>query len=196
MPATRYLEVVRQLQNEPLSDLSVSRPRSRLKWGVAVPNDEDHTIYVWLDALTNYLTVAGWPHASTEAAWPADLHVIGKDIIRFHIIYWPAFLMAADLPLPKTVLAHAHWTMDHFKMSKSRGNVVDPVLSMKLFGADAMRYYLMRIGGSLTTDTSESKPGPKLGCGSPAQNFLFLLHRLLAGALARRLSQRPCRTVG
>lgn len=123
-----------------------------------MPGDEEHTIYVWLDALTNYLTVSGWPeHApgTRGSAWPANLHVIGKDIIRFHVIYWPAFLMAAGLPLPKTILAHAHWTMDHFKMSKSRGNVVDPVKMMDLVGVDAMRYYLMRIGGSLASDASK-----------------------------------------
>lgn len=102
-------------------------------------------MYVWLDALTNYLTVAGYPGA-TDGVWPADYHVVGKDIIKFHAIYWPAFLMAADLPLPKKVVAHAHWTVDSVKMSKSLGNVVDPQLMLDTYGADFVRYFLLREG--------------------------------------------------
>ncbi len=122
-------------QERELQDLSISRIGSRIKWGIPVPSDDGHTIYVWLDALTNYLTAAGFPwdgepsaamSVPPSSAWPADYHVIGKDIIRFHTIYWIAFLMAAELPLPKRIVAHAHWTVNRHKMSKSLGNVVTP----------------------------------------------------------------------
>ncbi|KAH0124271.1 hypothetical protein KCU67_g17741, partial [Aureobasidium melanogenum] len=112
-----------------LEDLSVSRPSSRLTWGIRVPTDPTQTIYVWLDALINYATAAGYPWAPGSehtGGWPADVHIIGKDILRFHCIYWPAFLMALDLPLPKRFLTHAHWTLGKQKMAKSTGNVVNP----------------------------------------------------------------------
>ncbi|KAJ2959088.1 hypothetical protein NQZ79_g5406 [Umbelopsis isabellina] len=145
-----------------LADLSISRPRSRLTWGIPVPNDPDHTIYVWLDALVNYITATGYPwkdRAAMEAGgWPADIQIVGKDIIRFHAIYWPAFLMAAELPLPKQIVAHAHWTMSKQKMSKSRGNVVDPIAAMDRFGVDTVRYYLLRDGG-LSDDGDYSDEG-------------------------------------
>ncbi|KAG8872530.1 methionyl-tRNA synthetase [Tulasnella sp. 331] len=144
VPSSRWKEVHDALLDisTPLEDLSVSRPSSRLKWGVPVPDDPDHTIYVWVDALANYLTAIGYPQRTV--AWPADVQVIGKDIVRFHAIYWPAILMALDLPPPKTLLAHAHWTMDRQKMSKSRGNVADPFEAIRVYGVDSVRYYLMR----------------------------------------------------
>ncbi|ORY96367.1 tRNA synthetases class I (M)-domain-containing protein [Syncephalastrum racemosum] len=150
VPENRRNEVVSWIK-QGLGDLSVSRLRSRLDWGIQVPGDADHTIYVWLDALTNYMTAAGYPWRSKEdmdkSYWPANVHIVGKDIIRFHAIYWPAFLMAAGLPLPKQILAHAHWTMGKMKMSKSRGNVADPFELMDTYGPDAVRYYLVRDGG-------------------------------------------------
>ena len=108
-----------------LTDLSISR--TSFKWGVPVPGDEQHVMYVWLDALTNYLTAVGYP--DTQAAdyttfWPADLHVVGKDIVRFHCVYWPAFLMAAGITPPKRVVAHGWWTVEGQKMSKSLGNFI------------------------------------------------------------------------
>jgi len=127
-----------------LKDLSVSR--TSFSWGIPVPENEKHVIYVWLDALSNYLTALGYPE-DTELYrnfWPADLHLIGKDILRFHAVYWPAFLMAADLPLPKTVFAHGWWLKDKAKMSKSVGNVVRPQYLVDDFGADALRYFLVR----------------------------------------------------
>ncbi|KAL8960249.1 MAG: hypothetical protein Q9183_005499, partial [Haloplaca sp. 2 TL-2023] len=143
-------DVVQQL-NTGLSDLSISRPVDRLSWGIPVPDDSSQTIYVWLDALINYLTKANYPFQipgkEDAAGWPADLHIIGKDIVRFHCIYWPAFLLALDLPLPKQILTHAHWTLGHEKMSKSRGNVVNPFFALDRFGSDVMRYYLIRDGG-------------------------------------------------
>ncbi|KAL7329197.1 methionyl-tRNA synthetase [Mucor circinelloides] len=149
VPNNRKNEVISWV-NQGLSDLSVSRLRSRLDWGIQVPNDPEHTIYVWLDALTNYLTATGYPwskDAALQDYFPPDVQVVGKDIVRFHAIYWPAFLMAAGLPLPKQILAHAHWTMGKQKMSKSRGNVADPFQVMKDYGVDPVRYYLVRDGG-------------------------------------------------
>ena len=130
-------------------DLSVSR--ASFNWGVSVPNDDDHVMYVWLDALTNYITALGWPgrgdfgDAEKYAhLWPADLHMVGKDILRFHAVYWPAFLMAADLPLPKRVFAHGWWTNEGQKISKSLGNAIDPLALAEQYGLDQMRYFLMR----------------------------------------------------
>lgn len=127
-----------------LTDLSVSR--TSFNWGVKVPGDPAHVMYVWLDALTNYLTATGWPDASAPRAgfWPADLHLVGKDIVRFHAVYWPAFLMAAGLPVPHRVFAHGWWTVEGEKMSKSLGNVVDPIATIARYGLDPVRYFLLR----------------------------------------------------
>lgn len=142
-PEKRYQQILREVK-EGLSDLSISRPKSRCSWGIPVPGAEDSQVmYVWLDALTNYLTSTGFPVETSGTAWPADVHVIGKDIIRFHAIYWPGFLLAAGLPLPKHVVAHSHWTMKGSKMSKSLGNVVDPVETMNAFGVDTVKFFLM-----------------------------------------------------
>ncbi|KAL4820509.1 tRNA synthetases class I (M)-domain-containing protein [Aspergillus spinulosporus] len=147
---THYTEQVVKSVSSGLSDLSISRPVERLTWGIPVPNDNTQTIYVWLDALVNYLTKAGYPFPPGEGSrlgWPADVHVIGKDIVRFHCVYWPAFLMALDLPLPRNVLVHAHWTMNREKMSKSTGNVVNPFFAIDRFGMDTMRFFLAHRGG-------------------------------------------------
>ena len=149
-PAAKHAEVLAEIESG-LSDLSISRPRERLSWGITVPDDDDHTIYVWVDALTNYLTISGYP--AGNACWPADVHVVGKDIVRFHAIYWPAMLLAAGLPLPKTILAHSHWTMGKAKMSKSRGNVANPFEAIHMFGLDTLRFFLMRVGGNLGSDS-------------------------------------------
>ncbi|WP_040508366.1 methionine--tRNA ligase [Gluconobacter morbifer] len=127
-----------------LKDLSISR--TSFRWGVPVPNDPDHVMYVWFDALANYLTAVGYPDLNNPRArfWPADLHVVGKEIARFHCVYWPAFLMAAGLPLPKSVFAHGWWTVEGEKMSKSLGNVLDPKALADEFGLDALRFFLMR----------------------------------------------------
>ncbi len=129
---------------EDLRDLSISR--SSFSWGIPVPDDDSHVIYVWFDALINYLTAAGFPDDMERFAklWPADIHLIGKDILRFHTVYWPTFLFAADLPLPNKVFAHGWWTVEGEKMSKSLGNVVDPETVVAEFGVDAFRYFLLR----------------------------------------------------
>ncbi|KAJ5877095.1 hypothetical protein N7455_000560 [Penicillium solitum] len=147
---TSYTAAVIKGVESGLQDLSISRPTERLTWGIPVPGDDTQTIYVWLDALVNYLTKAGYPFPpgkENTSAWPADLHVVGKDIIRFHCVYWPAFLMALDLPLPRNVLVHGHWTMNREKMSKSTGNVVNPFFAIERFGVDGMRFFLAYRGG-------------------------------------------------
>ncbi|KAK6334828.1 methionyl-tRNA synthetase [Orbilia javanica] len=151
LPSQRY-DMLKAEVARGLEDLSISRPRERLEWGIQVPGDPSQTIYVWLDALVNYLTFTGYPYTSPEeTVWPANLQIIGKDIIRFHCIYWPAFLLAIGAELPKQILSHAHWTMSKRKMSKSDGNVVDPFHAIKRWGVDTMRFYLC-IDGGITND--------------------------------------------
>ncbi|MEH6631815.1 MAG: methionine--tRNA ligase [Halopseudomonas aestusnigri] len=128
-----------------LRDLSVSR--TTFKWGIPVPGNDEHIMYVWLDALTNYLTAVGYPDETGEdykEFWPATVHMVGKDILRFHAVYWPAFLMAADLPLPKRIYAHGWWTNEGQKISKSVGNVIDPLAIIEEYGLDQVRYFMMR----------------------------------------------------
>ncbi|KAJ5812119.1 hypothetical protein N7474_008420 [Penicillium riverlandense] len=151
----KYREEVIQSVSSGLQDLSISRPAERLNWGIPVPGDDTQTIYVWLDALVNYLTQAGYPFPpgqENQHIWPADVHVVGKDIVRFHCVYWPAFLMALDLPVPRRVLVHGHWTMNQKKMSKSTGNVVNPFFAIDRFGTDTMRFFLA-YKGSLSADS-------------------------------------------
>ena len=142
-PEARRNEVMRFVEGG-LSDLSVSR--TSFDWGVKVPGSPGHVMYVWVDALTNYLTGAGYPDNDADMAryWPADLHVIGKDIVRFHAVYWPAFLMSAKLALPKQVFGHGFLLNRGEKMSKSVGNVTDPMELVERFGVDALRYFLLR----------------------------------------------------
>ncbi|MFW2829976.1 methionine--tRNA ligase [Sphingomonas sp. ID0503] len=142
-PESRRNEVISFVKGG-LSDLSVSR--TSFDWGVPVPGADGHVMYVWVDALTNYLTGVGYPNDTEtyEKFWPADLHVIGKDIVRFHAVYWPAFLMSAKLPLPKKVFGHGFLLNRGEKMSKSVGNVADPLALAEAFGVDQLRYFLLR----------------------------------------------------
>ena len=142
-PAARRNEVSSFVRSG-LRDLSISR--TSFEWGVKVPGDPAHVMYVWLDALANYLTAVGYPDADAPLwpFWPADLHMVGKEIVRFHAVYWPAFLMAADVALPRRVYSHGWWTVEGEKMSKSLGNVVDPRALVAEFGLDAVRYFLLR----------------------------------------------------
>ena len=144
LPETRRNEVISFVKGG-LKDLSVSR--SRLNWGVPVPGDDRHVMYVWIDALTNYLTAAGYPDEGSDSFrkyWPADLHLVGKDILRFHAVYWPAFLMGAGVEPPKRVFAHGWWTVEGEKMSKSLGNVIAPADLVEKYGVDPARYFLLR----------------------------------------------------
>ena len=144
LPIARKNEVVKFVEKG-LKDLSVSR--TSFSWGIPVPKNNKHIIYVWLDALTNYLSALSYPDVSSDLYknyWPADLHIIGKDILRFHAIYWPAFLMAAKLPLPKRIFGHGWILSDEKKMSKSLGNILDPLDIIKNYGIDQLRYYLIK----------------------------------------------------
>jgi methionyl-tRNA synthetase len=143
-PRSRYNEVVSFVEGG-LRDLSISR--TSLRWGVPYPGDPDHVVYVWLDALTNYISALGFgsdDESLYERFWPASMHLVGKDILRFHCVYWPAFLMSAGLPLPHQVFGHGWWLRDEAKMSKSVGNVVRPDYLIERFGADSLRYFLAR----------------------------------------------------
>ncbi|RLV93486.1 Methionine--tRNA ligase mitochondrial [Spathaspora sp. JA1] len=151
-PKSKYQLIVNELSKSKLPDLSISRPASRLKWSIEVPNDPSQKMYVWFDALLNYLTATGFPQGFEKRGdkyitpmaniWPAT-HIIGKDIIRFHCIYWPIFLMAAKIELPKQVIVHSHWLVDGVKMSKSLGNVVDPIDITNYYGNDPVRFFLI-----------------------------------------------------
>lgn len=144
-PESRKNEMINNFIKPGLEDLSVSR--TSFDWGIRVPGDPKHVIYVWVDALTNYITTLGYDtdnDAEFKKYWPADVHVVGKDIVRFHTIYWPIFLMALDLPLPKKVFAHGFIMMKDGKMSKSKGNVVYPEMLIERYGLDATRYFLLR----------------------------------------------------
>jgi methionyl-tRNA synthetase len=148
-PSFRKKEFLNQLKDMP--DVSISRPKEKVQWGVPVPGDEDQVMYVWIDALANYITVLGYPDQDISDSWPADTQVIGKDILRFHAGIWPTILFALGLPLPKNLLVHGFVTVDGQKMSKSIGNVVDPVDILEKHGLMPLRYFISR-HGSATDD--------------------------------------------
>jgi methionyl-tRNA synthetase len=145
-PESRRNEVLGFLTTQKLGDLSISRPKSRLSWGIELPFDQQYVTYVWFDALVNYVSALEYlrPTPSQDQYWPASVHLVGKDILTTHAVYWSTMLMALNLPLPETIFAHGWWTVDGEKMSKSRGNVVDPNKMVDEFGADAFRYFLLR----------------------------------------------------
>ncbi|XP_074529901.1 methionine--tRNA ligase, mitochondrial [Halichoeres trimaculatus] len=172
----RFYHTVLQWLQEELPDLSVSRQRSRLQWGIPVPGDPDQTIYVWLDALVNYLTVAGYPEEHSKW-WNVAHHIVGKDILKFHAIYWPSFLLGAGLPLPQTIYVHSHWTVGGKKMSKSLGNVVDPLQCSQVFTTDGLRYFLLRQGV------------PDTDCDYTDDKVIKLLHSELADSLGGLLNR-------
>ena len=164
-----------------LKDLSVSR--KSFSWGIQVPSNKDHVIYVWLDALTNYISALNYPNVDDRLYndfWAADLHMIGKDILRFHAVYWPAFLLAANLPTPKRVYGHGWILSGEEKMSKSKGNILDPLEIINEYGLDALRYYLLK-EVSFGNDGSISKE-KLISCinSDLANNFGNFCQRVLA----------------
>lgn len=144
LPATRKHEIL-HIINAGLTDISISRPKDKISWGIAVPGDENQVMYVWFEALMNYITVLGYPeHDDFKKFWPANAQVIGKDILRFHAAIWPGILLGLGLPLPKVLYVHGHITVDDKKMSKSLGNVITPYQVLDKYSAEVFRYYLMR----------------------------------------------------
>ena len=187
-PSSRLNEIKAFVGQEGgLRDLSISRHKDRLHWGIPVPDNEEHVMYVWLDALTNYLTAIGYPDIEKKTYiqnWPANYHVIGKDIIRFHAVYWPAFLMAAGLDIPKTIFAHGFINVDGTKMSKSIGNVLSPKGMTETYGLDQIRYFLMREiphgqDGNFNHDKAITRMNADLanGMGNLAQRTLSMIYK-------------------
>ena len=180
MPDTRRNEVLSFVKGG-LKDLSVSR--KSFSWGIKVPNNKDHVIYVWLDALTNYISALNYPDTKDNKYknyWPADIHMIGKDILRFHAVYWPAFLLAADLPPPNRVYGHGWILSGDEKMSKSKGNILDPLEIVDKYGLDSLRFYLLKEvsfgnDGSITQEKLESCINSDL-----ANNFGNLCQRVIS----------------
>lgn len=190
VPEFRKNEIL-NLIGEGLEDLSISRPRKNLSWGIGVPGDPDQVMYVWVDALSNYLTVIGYPDRDDwREYWPADVQVIGKDIMRFHAIIWPAMLMALDIPLPKKLLVHGIIASSGKKMSKTLGNVIDPNEIIDQYGLDAFRYYMARHiptqdDGDFTWEKFESAYNNELGndLGNLVQRVASMVTRYQAGVI-------------
>jgi len=187
LPETRRNEVLSFLK-QGLQDLSISR--TTIKWGIAVPEEQNHVFYVWFDALSTYMSAVAGEKIHGENLWPADLHLIGKEIVRFHAIYWPAFLMAADLPLPKRIFAHGWLLFENDKMSKSRGNIVRATPIHKVLGTDALRYFLMREvvfgqDGSFSYDALVGRYNSDLanGLGNLASRTLAMINQYREGKI-------------
>ncbi len=186
-PESRRNEVISFVKSG-LQDLSITR--TTIKWGIPVPNESPHVFYVWFDALIAYLSAVGGPEWHERGYWPADLHMIGKEITRFHAIFWPAFLMAADLPLPKRIFAHGWLLFEQDKMSKSRGNIVRPRPIAEVAGVDALRYFLLREivfgqDGSFSYDALIQRYNSDLanGLGNLASRTLSMIHQYRGGKI-------------
>jgi methionyl-tRNA synthetase len=189
-PETRRNEVI-SFVKAGLKDLSITR--TSFSWGIPVPDDEKHVIYVWVDALANYITALGWGSDDTskfDKFWPADLHIVGKEITRFHCVYWPAILMAAGLPLPKSIVGHGWLLFEENKMSKSRGNIVRAETILDVLGADALRYFLLREvvfghDGSFSFDALVQRYNSDLanGYGNLVSRTLSMIGRYFGGAV-------------
>ncbi|MCK5285188.1 MAG: methionine--tRNA ligase [Alphaproteobacteria bacterium] len=185
-PESRRNEIISFVKGG-LKDLSISRHKDRLNWGIPVPEDKNHIMYVWLDALTNYITGVNFPDESSEnfkKFWPADYHVIGKDIIRFHAVYWPAFLISAGLDIPKTIFAHGFINVQGQKMSKSVGNVLSPIDMIDTYGLEQIRYFLMREishgqDGNFSHEQAIERMNADLanGIGNLAQRTLSMIYK-------------------
>src|SRR5580704_12556653 len=188
-PESRRNEIVSFVEGG-LKDLSITR--TTVRWGIPVPGEEPHVFYVWFDALTAYLSAVGGPEYEKRGYWPADVHLVGKDIIRFHAVYWPAFLMAAMLPIPKGIWAHGWFLMDAAKMSKSKGNVVLPRPIVNMVGMDALRYFLLREvvfgqDGNFSYDALVTRYNSDLanGLGNLASRTATLIEKNFAGKIPK-----------
>ncbi len=198
-PESRRNEILSFVEGG-LRDLSITR--TSIRWGIPVPGEEPHVFYVWFDALTAYLSAVGGPNYEKQGYWPADVHIVGKDIIRFHTVYWPAFLMAAGLPLPKQVWAHGWFLMDAAKMSKSKGNVVTPRSIVGVMGMDALRYYLLREtvfgqDGNFSHDALVQRYNSDLanGLGNLASRTAAMIEKNSAGKVPKPAGLQPQDTV-
>jgi len=194
-PESRKNEIVSFVEGG-LKDLSITR--TTLRWGIPVPGEEPHVFYVWFDALTAYLSAVGGPDYEKRGMWPADLHLVGKDIVRFHAVYWPAFLMAAMLPIPKQVWAHGWFLMDASKMSKSKGNVVLPRPIANMLGMDALRYFLLREvvfgqDGNFSYDALATRYNSDLanGLGNLASRTAAMIEKSFAGKIPKAGKLEP-----
>jgi len=194
-PETRRNEIVSFVEGG-LKDLSITR--TTIRWGIPVPGEEPHVFYVWFDALTAYLSAVGGPEFERRGMWPADLHLVGKDIIRFHTVYWPAFLMAAMQPVPKQVWAHGWFLMDATKMSKSKGNVVLPRPIANMLGVDALRYFLLREvvfgqDGNFSYDALVTRYNSDLanGLGNLASRTAALIEKNFGGKIPKPTERKP-----
>jgi methionyl-tRNA synthetase len=194
-PESRKSEIINFVEGG-LKDLSITR--TTIRWGIPVPGEEPHVFYVWFDALTAYLSAVGGPEYEKRGMWPADVHLVGKDIIRFHTVYWPAFLMAAMLPLPTQVWAHGWFLMDAAKMSKSKGNVVLPRPIVNMLGMDALRYFLLREvvfgqDGNFSYDALVTRYNSDLanGLGNLASRTAAMIEKNFASKIPKPAERQP-----
>lgn len=198
VPEFRKHEIL-QLIEKGLEDVSISRPKKHLSWGIPVPGDADHVMYVWFEAVMNYISILGYPDGENfKKFWPADVQVIGKDILRFHAAIWPAILIALDLPLPKTLLVHGHVLTGGTKMSKSLGNVIDPIEVIDVYGVDAFRYFFLRHiptieDGDFTWEKFENAYNNELGneLGNLVQRVASMITRYQHGVIGEMPRPRP-----
>jgi methionyl-tRNA synthetase len=194
-PESRRNEIISFVESG-LKDLSITR--TSIRWGIPVPSEESHVFYVWFDALTAYLSAVGGPTYQQRGYWPADVHLVGKEIIRFHAVYWPAFLMAAMLPLPKQIWAHGWLLMDSAKMSKSKGNVIKPQPIVDVLGMDALRYFLLREvvfgqDGNMSYDSMVQRYNSDLanGIGNLASRTAAMIEKNCAGKIPKPAGFQP-----
>lgn len=202
LPSFRYNEALSFITQNKLEDLCISRPKSRMSWGIEVPFSKEHVTYVWFDALLNYISAVGFENDQNKfnKFWPADVHFIGKDILRQHAIYWPIMLKALDLELPHRIIAHGWWLIgkEQEKMSKSKGNVVDPIEMVEKFGIDAYRYFLLRdvpfgLDGTFSESSIIKRYNSDLAndLGNLVYRTLTMVEKYYSGAVPKSLNLAP-----